>query len=50
MGYNRAGAKRKQKLKETKRLAEQRAKKLAAEAGNTGRPQPANQPAAPVKS
>ncbi len=31
MGTNRAGARRKQKLKETKRLAEQRAKKKAAQ-------------------
>src|SRR5436305_1281303 len=31
MGYNRAGTRRKQKLQETKKLAEQRAKKQAAQ-------------------
>ena len=31
MGANRSGTKRKQKLKETKKLAEQRAKKLQAQ-------------------
>ena len=45
MGANRSGTKRKQKLKETKKLALQReTKKLAqSQAGDAGKPSPAEQ-------
>ncbi len=51
MGTNRAGARRKQKLKETKRLAEQRARKKAAQTqgGDTGQPPSSSPQASPAE-